>query len=360
MSCSIKDVARRAGVSVGTVSRVINGHDNVADNLVSAVKTAINELGYSKNSAARLLAGQRGFSRLRTGNIGLWMAEAGDAWSNNHTYVSYLNGVQNVCTRCGCHLILEHEVSGEQIPACVRDGKVDGLIVKALNRIPPILSELAGQIPVVGLSMNESSLSLPQVTTDNRAAGEEVCRYLWQRGHRRIGFIAIPHTHRMFADRMAGYSYFLNSMGAFDPALLRISPENNNGKPWKNFPDLRPFLSALLELAVPPTAIITANDWMAYGLCEAAREMRLRIPENLSVVGFDHLDHPFAFPRLTSWSIPMREMGETAAEWLLDLISQDRRCDCRPTFRLVNGSLIEHDSVRDCPALSEIRAFSAQ
>lgn len=95
----IRDVAKMAGVSVGTVSRVINGFDNIAPERIDAVREAIRVLGYRKNSAAQLLAGRRGGSRLRTGNIGLWMAEMGNEWSSNSIYINYLSGIEEVCAR---------------------------------------------------------------------------------------------------------------------------------------------------------------------------------------------------------------------------------------------------------------------
>lgn len=147
MACSIRDVAKMAGVSVGTVSRVINGFDNIAPERIDAVREAIRVLGYRKNSAAQLLAGRRGGSRLRTGNIGLWMAEMGNEWSSNSIYINYLSGIEEVCARRGCHVLLEHTSAADGIPRCVHDGKVDGLIVKAVNDIPPVLGELARQLP---------------------------------------------------------------------------------------------------------------------------------------------------------------------------------------------------------------------
>ena len=130
MACSIRDVAKMAGVSVGTVSRVINGFDNIAPERIDAVREAIRVLGYRKNSAAQLLAGRRGGSRLRTGNIGLWMAEMGNEWSSNSIYINYLSGIEEVCARRGCHVLLEHTSAADGIPRCVHDGKVDGLIVR--------------------------------------------------------------------------------------------------------------------------------------------------------------------------------------------------------------------------------------
>lgn len=353
MNCNIKDVAKLAGVSVGTVSRVINGSEAVAGKRVDAVKKAIAELGYQKNSAAQLLAGKRGNSRLRTGNIGLWMAEMADEWISNPVYTNYLSGIESVCAARGYHVLIEHGGSFGY-PRCVHEGKVDGLIVKAVNRIPEILTELNGRLPLIGLSMFERELPLAQVTTDNQLAGEEVCRYLWMRGHRRIGFVSNNDHHRMFFSRLNGYEYYLRQQGAYDSALVYSGKADELTYPEENFPDLHAAVDKLFSNADPPTAIIAANDWMAAGLYEALADRNLRIPEDVSIIAFDHLTNLFLRPRLTSYAVPMYEMGRTAAEWVLNMIEAGTRHEnTGPEFRMVTGRIFEHASVS---ALNQIPA----
>ncbi len=352
MTCSIKDVAKMAGVSVGTVSRVINGFENIAPERIDAVREAIRVLGYRKNSAAQLLAGQRGGSRLRTGNIGLWMAEMGNEWSSNSVYINYLSGIEEVCAQRGCHLLLEHTSAVDEIPRCVREGKVDGLIVKALNAIPPVLVELSRQLPVIGLSMLEREIPIAQVTTDNHQAGAEVCRFLWERGHRRIGFILMNH-HRMFLARLQGYEEFLRSRDAFDADLIwSTRPGTDSSRPEKEFPDMSGAADHLMSLREPPTAVIAANDWMAAGLYMALEKRGVRIPEDLSVIGFDHLANLFLRPRLTSYETPMRGMGAAAAEWIIDLIEHGMTLE-GPVFRMVRGEIAVHNSVADLSTQKE-------
>ena len=346
MSCNIKDVAKMAGVSVGTVSRVINGFENIAPQRIDAVREAIRVLGYRKSSAAQLLAGHRGGSRLRTGNIGLWMAEMGNEWSSNSIYINYLSGIEEECSRRGCHVLLEHSSALDGVPRCVHDGKVDGLIVKALNTIPPILPELSHRLPVVGLSMLERELPIAQVSTDNHQAGAEVCQYLWDRGHRRIGFVLLNH-HRMFLARLQGYEEFLRTRDAFDPNLVWSAwPTPDSHLPEKDFPDMSEAVNQLMSLPEVPSAIIAANDWMAAGLYTALEQRGLRIPEDVSVIGFDHLANLFLRPRLTSYETPMREMGKAAAEWIIDQIEHGMNLE-GPVFRMVRGEIAVHQSVRE-------------
>lgn len=345
MKSNIKDVAKLAGVSVGTVSRVINGGEGVAGSRIAAVKAAIAELGYQKNSVAQMLAGRRGGSRLATGNIGVWMPEMGNDWIANQVYSNYLGGIESVCARRGYHVLIEHGGT-TNYPRCVHDGKVDGLIVKAINVIPEVLYELGGELPVVGLSMFDRRLPLPQVTTDNRLAGEEVCRYLWNKGHRRIAFASTNRCHQMFFDRRVGYEYFLSQHDAYDSKLdcaLMLSDQN---QPEENFPDMSPIVDMLFANLRPPTAIIAANDWMAAGLYEALFARNLRIPEDVSLVGFDHLPQLCLRPRLTSFAVPMYEMGRVAAELLLDRIAAGSlSTGAVPEFRMVTGQIVEHGSV---------------
>ena len=210
-----------------------------------------------------------------------------------------------------------------------------------------MLGELARQLPVIGLSMLERDIPIAQVSTDDHRAGEQVCRYLWERGHRRIAFVSMRCHHRMFLARQQGYEEFLRARDAFDPELVQNAlPGPNPNLPEKEFPDMSGPLEALLGLPEPPTAVIAANDWMAAGFYEAMEQRKLRVPEDLSVIGFDHLANLFLRPRLTSYETPMRGMGAAAAEWIIDMIEHGDSA-AGPTFRMVNGEIVVHESVSD-------------
>jgi len=273
------------------------------------------------------------------------MAEMDDEWSSNPVYINYLSGIESVCAAHGYHVLIEHGGSSSY-PCCVHEGKVDGLIVKAMNRIPEILTELNDSLPLIGLSMFDRRLPLAQVTTDNQLAGEEVCRYLWARGHRRIGFVSTNDHHQMFFSRRNGYEYFLRQQEAYDPALVYSKENDLQIFPEENFPDLHAAVDKIYANANPPTAIIAANDWMAAGLYEALADRNLRVPEDVSVIAFDHLTNLFLKPRLTSYAVPMYEMGRTAAEWVLDMINAGTKHEkTGPKFRMVVGRIFEHASV---------------
>lgn len=343
---TVKDVARKAKVSVGTVSRVLNRAENIHPENISRVENAVKILGYRKCNAAQLLVSHKNSSSVRTGNIGLVFSELNATWRGRPHLACYTKGVERACREHGYHAIIEWAGDADEgvLPACVREGKIDGVIIKSLT----VDYKKYENLPVVGLS--DDMAPIRHVAPDNRNAGRYITEYLWNKGHRRISFISNASNHPMFIKRYQGYEEFLRKNNAFYPDLVKVYDDHIlSNKPQQSFPDMSIPLKKLLTLPQQeqPTAIITANDWIAGGVYAALHQLNISIPDQISVIGFDNLDTLCCslFPTLTSYAIPFEKIAYIAAKTLLALINNPSS-EQRASIELVQGELIERESVR--------------
>ncbi|WP_020209087.1 LacI family DNA-binding transcriptional regulator [Gilvimarinus chinensis] len=304
---TIDDVAALAGVSMKTVSRVVNNEPNVRASTREKVQAAINELDYRPSQSARSLAANRSYV------LGLLY----DNPSANYV-IDVQEGALQTCRRAGYDLLIhpcrhtEPELADEVL-ALVRQGRVDGLILT-----PPVsdMTELvdglvSAGVPFVRLSPTENKSACPYVqTNDQEAAYDMTCRLL-ELGHKRIGFIAGHPDHKAVAERYQGY------LAALKESRIKPSPELV-AQGYNSFDSGRECAKVLLDLPEPPSAIFASNDDMAAGVIKEAHHRRLSIPGALSVAGFD--DTPVAhqiYPSLTTVSQPIEEMASKAAELLI-------------------------------------------
>ncbi len=305
---SIHDVAKRAGVSIKTVSRVINDEPNVRDNTRAVVQKAIKELNYRPNASARSLKGRRSYL------IGLLYDNP------SPSYVARVQqGVIDETRRRGYDLLI-HPCSyrdpgiSDEIEALVRHANADGLILTPpLSDDHDLLARLKElKTPNVRIGAVEPDTGSAMVTTNDRDAVADLTRYLASLGHTRIGFIVGHPDHKAVANRFQGYQDGLKSSGIdMDNELVM---QGNN-----SFESGEECARKLLLHSHRPTAIIASNDDMATGVLRVAHEMKLSMPQDLSVAGFD--DIPMAsqvWPSLTTVKQPVKRMGERAASLLLD------------------------------------------
>jgi LacI family transcriptional regulator len=303
---TIVDVAALAGVSIKTVSRVVNGEANVADAKRAAVNAAVASLGYRPSASARTLAGARSFL------IAMFFDNPSEA---------YLRDLQQgVVTRCrdsGYHLVVEpldRHAAGvcDQIRATVMDLRVDGVVLTCpLGEDPKILAMLADLgVPFTAIGPMPGS-DIPGVSMDDEAAAFEMTEHLVNLGHRRIGFIKGHAEFGVTPLRWRGYRRALEAHGLGAPDELVVQG-------GFTFQSGLAGAEALLSLADPPTAIFASNDDMALGVLALAHQRGVSVPGELSVVGFDDTPAAAAWrPRLTTVRQPIYEMGFTAADMLI-------------------------------------------
>ena len=344
---TIKDVAREAGVSPMTVSRVINGKSNVRQSTRDKIQKAITKVNYRPNVGARLLGGRRTYQFLMlydNPNVG-WMGEL-------------LIGMMNSCRRIGYHLSIEGvgefegqaagtDVDPAEVHQLIDRSRVDGIILPppiCFNRA--VLDVVKAQnIPCVRITGSPQRGIELRVSIDNCAAGYEITQHLINLGHEDIAIIKGPELFVASALRHEGYSRAMRDHG------LRIREAYIT---TGNFDVQSGYVGArkLLRQKHRPTAIFASNDEMAAGALAAAQELKISVPERLSVAGFD--DAPIAhsvWPRLTTVRQPLRAMGEHSVELLDRWVRHmdDQTLDAVKPVVLLDYELIERQSTGPCP-----------
>jgi LacI family transcriptional regulator len=332
-SVTIIDVAKRAGVSFKTVSRVLNREKNVHVHTRDRVLAAAAELGYRPNIGARSLAGARSYL------IGLFIDNPSFA------YIGTVQlGAMSRCRLDGYHLLVETldiaaEDAGADLGRLLSAVRLDGLILTPpICDDPAVLEALeARAIPYVRLSPDHEPERAPRVGMDDAGAAQEMTRRLLELGHRDIGFVEGPAGHGASTLRRAGFLAALAEAG--------VAPRDALIRPGRfDFRSGLEAADAMLDQARPPTAIFASNDEMALGVTMAAHRRGLNIPADLSIAGFD--DIPAAttvWPRLTTVRQPIFEMAAAAADLLISGEAKTRDA-AWPPRRLLDFEILIRDS----------------
>jgi LacI family transcriptional regulator len=301
---TIADVAARAGVSLATVSRVMNGNSSVDQTLAERVRAAAAELNYSASPLARsLVLG-------KTNTIAVVVPDL-----ENPTFHGVLRGLGRAAAHDGYHILIadsSESVAEERILAVETRRRCDGLILCA-PRMPggdlrPLLEELK---PVVLVNRDAGSTSTPVVAADYRTALTDLLKLLYGYGHRSLVFLAGAPQSASNSRRLAAVRDFLDDHPDAGVQVLRGGVSFGDG-----------YEAAERVLASGATGVLAFNDLAAMGLMSALSERGVRVPADLSVVGFD--DIPFArylTPPLTTASVPVTELGAHAWHRMWDLLN---------------------------------------
>jgi LacI family transcriptional regulator len=326
---TIVDVARESGVSYSTVSRVLNNYEYVKPATREKVLQAAQRLGYVPNQQARSLAGGR--SNL----IGVLVPGL-----DNGYIIEIVRGIDEELAQAGYNLILytthRHEGREAEYISGIVNGAADGLLL-VVPMISATYLEVLHQrnFPCVLIDQSDPAAQNTCVYASNVEGAYAATRHLIELGHRRIGFITGLMGLQSAVDRLQGYTNALNDHGiARDDRLIVHGNFMESGG--------RGAANTLLDLDPPPTAIFASNDLSAFGAIAAIRERGLRVPEDISVVGFDDLPQArMSYPRLTTVHQPIEEMGRIAVRMLLQQIETP---DSAPTRVMVETHLILRDS----------------
>jgi LacI family transcriptional regulator, galactose operon repressor len=330
-SVTIQDVARAASVSVSTVSRVLNDKDDVAPETYQRVRGIIADLGYTSSLAARSMRSRR------TGVIGLIMPELEDPFC-----IQVMKGINHAIVALDYDLIAytsgsikkQSKAAREQHYVSLLNGSItDGVII-----VTPAATSFSTAAPAVAVDPNNECPDCPSVISTNHAGVLAAMEYLIGLGHRRIGFIGGRPDLQSASRRLQGYLDALAQAGIpSDPDLIEAGDFSTETG--------RLCAQRLLSLPEPPTAILAANDQSAIGAMEAARQAGLRIPEDLSLVGFDNIPQAaYVNPGLTTVDQFIVKMGYIATEILVGLI-QGKPLD--DNLYTIPTQLVVRDSCRN-------------
>ncbi|MCL2465585.1 MAG: LacI family transcriptional regulator [Micrococcales bacterium] len=304
---TITDVARVAGVSVSTVSKVINSRDGVAQDTYTRVNQVIDELGYEGSLVARSLRSHH------TGVIGLLVNEF-EPFSTE-----ILKGAAAAALADSDYDVLAYtggRRSGGEGWERRYLTRLSGTLIDGAVLVTPTVVDAEAIVPVVAIDPHAGPLGYPTVDSDNFTGGVLATRYLIELGHRRIGFIAGRADLESARLRESGYRKALADAGIpVDETLVRVGAYQRESA----------HIPATELLAMPdrPTAIFASNDLSAIGTLDIARRMGLTVPDDLSVVGFDDIpESVLSMPPLTTIHQPIQEMGASAIRLLLSLLRE--------------------------------------
>ncbi len=329
---TIHDVAARAGVSVATVSRVLNGKELVREETSKQVRAAAKSLRYVPNIAARSL------SIRRSQTIGIVLPDV-----HGEFFSEVIRGIDLAARAEGYHILVSGSHSNPAQMLEVVDtmrGRVDGLLVMAPDVTLAPLEELP-KMPVVLL--NSSGANGDAITIDNYGGARAMMRHLHGLGHTRIAFVCGPSHNADARERLRGYRHAMRGMAAKSLRALECSGD---------FTEESGFAAGnkIAAQASRPTAVFSANDSMAVGVLASFAAAGIKVPEGMTVVGFD--DIPIAryvAPPLTTMRVDIAELGRRAFALLLDAINDPfahkSRHERVATTLVVRNSCMEPQSI---------------
>ncbi len=311
---NIREVAKRAGVSTATVSRVLSRPDVVSPDTRTRVLKAVERLGYSPNSVAK---------NLRTLKSCKLLVTVPDI--SNPFFALILQGIEEAAQKNGYAVLVgdtrHDEMREERYAQMLKQKEADGLIFLG-HRLPRVAASVVQEsapycAPIVNGCEFSAELGVPSVHIDNAKAAAEAMDHLYGLGHREIGVVTGPLLSPLSRDRLAGARALARGRGLEqDLVVMQGDFSIRSGAAAAE---------ALLQRASPPTAVFCFNDEMAMGVIAEARRRGIQVPRDLSVVGFDDIRFAECVdPALTTIAQPMRAIGEGTVRLLLEILNGSR------------------------------------
>ena len=329
---SMKDIALRCGVSVATVSKALNGQPDIGEETRSRIVETAREMGYMTNSAARALKTNR------TYNLGVLFVDDRRSGLTHEYFAAMLESVKVEAESHGYDItFISHNVGGRPtsyLQHCLYRG-VDGVVIACVDFGAPDVRELVeSSVPVVTIDrIFDNRLA---VMSDNVAGVSTLVRHVHEKGHRKIAFLHGERTS-VTNNRLIGFHRTCEALGLEIPDAYVVECVYHD-------PDrCAEATRQLMALPDPPTCILFPDDFSAIGGMNALMAMGLRIPEDISVAGYDGI-HLAKVLRLTTYSQNAQALGKTAAERLISLIEHPKTTVLDRV--LIEGSLMEGNSVR--------------
>ena len=329
----MKDIALRCGVSVATVSKALNGHQDIGEATRERITQTAKELGYTANSAARALKTNR------TYNLGILFVDLQNSGLTHEYFAAALNSFRIEAERCGYDITFINSNVGHQNRSYLQHALyrgVDGVAIICVEFHDPFLQELVySDLPVV--TLDHAFHNRSAVLSDNMNGMESLVRFAYSRGHRRIAYIHGDRT-AVTENRLTGFYRACEALG------LKIPAEFLGSCHYHEPVSCYEATKKLLSQPSLPSCIFFPDDYACIGGINAIREAGLRIPEDISIVGYDGMDLAKAMsPRLTTWEQNTDELGRIAAARLIERV--EHPLTTPPEHIVVPGRLLEGESV---------------
>lgn len=332
---SIKDVSARCGVSVATVSKALNDHSDIAEATKENVRRIAKEMGYFPNSSARALKTNR------TYNIGVLFVDEAQSGLTHEYFANVLDSFKVEADRNGYDITFISKHTGQKNMSYYEHSKyrgVDGVVIACIDFSDPQVVELIrGELPVVTIDHVFDNRSA--IISDNAKGMRDLITYIYEMGHRKIAYI-----------HGADSSVTQNRVGSFYKTLgelgIDVSDDYVRSGIYHDPATTAKITKELLELKDRPTCIIFPDDFSTIGGMNAIKEMGLRIPEDISIAGYDGiLLSQVLEPKLTTLQQDTKALGSSAAEKLIALIENPKASVIERV--VVEGNVIHGKSVRN-------------
>lgn len=331
---NIHDVAQLAGVSIATVSRVLQGSPKVSPNTRNRINEAIEKLNYHPNKLAQ------NFRTQRTNNILIILPELGNTF-----YAEILAGIESVVNKQGYKILI---VSSHGQPALeaslysmLEEKQVDGVINFSASLPAEVMHKYANQHPVIIACRKLLDGNLPNVAIDNEKASFDIVNYMLNLGHKRFCYLAGPSELPLYNDRLLGFrrALALRNITVDENLILHCEPTIQGG--YDN-------VTKLLNRGASFSALVASGDTLAIGAIRALNRFGRAVPSECAVVGFDDIELSSIFsPSLTTVRQPHRQIGIRSAEQLLNIIGGGEPPLCT---EILNYELVIRESSGDfCP-----------
>jgi len=339
---TLEDVAKSAGVSIKTVSRVVNNEPNVSEDTQKRVSRAIEELNYRPNVSARNLASQRSHLIAL-----LYDDPAAYELPSSGYIINMQEGVLKACRENNYDLLIhpcrpKNRNIIREIKSLIDHARPDGIIVAApLSNMPKIIRtiESAGTT-VVCLSPGKKDPKHSTISTNDQEISGMMVHHLHSLGHKSIAFIAGEPSHKAVANRLSGFRKGMQECGLKIQEALILQGDNSVGAG-------ETATEKLMARKSPPTAIFAANDDMAVGVMRAAKRLGIVIPDELSVAGYDDIAlAKQVYPTLTTITQPLAKMAEHAAKIVIEGATSKEAVQ---RFEIIPGTLQIRESTGRVP-----------
>ncbi|WP_214716114.1 LacI family DNA-binding transcriptional regulator [Exiguobacterium sp. s151] len=329
---TIYDLAKKTGFSITTVSKALNNYKDVSEKTRAKILKAAAEMDYLPNAHAQSLSTKKSWA------IGVMFSEANEVGMKHPFFNGIIESFRHATEEHGYDLIFASRNLRNRDMSYLEHFKhraVDGIVVICSDRMDEQVQELMqSDIPIVVVDMDSANCSV--VYSDNAEGARMAVNYLYELGHRAIAHIAGDSSIDAGAARVKGYEL---AMHALD---LPIQPGYLVNAGFFSVEEGKQAMEKLLLLASPPTAVFVAGDQMAIGAIEAVHEHGLRVPEDISIIGYDDIEMiKYITPKLTTIRQDTDEIGEAAAELLIEQMTAKER---RTERRVIPVRLIERAS----------------
>ncbi|MFL1675447.1 LacI family DNA-binding transcriptional regulator [Paenibacillus dendritiformis] len=310
MSVTIIDVAKQAGVSPSTVSRVLSNHPRISAKTAQRVREVMADLGYHPNVMAKSLVSKV------SNTIAVLLHRPAEELFLNLFFSEVMRGLVTQASRAGFDLLMTtgatEQEELEAVTRLVKGKRVDGVILLYSRRNDPIVSFLEEQqFPFVLIGRSEEHPDILSVNNDNVQAAYDATRHLIDQGHRRIGFVSGPSNLMISKDRMAGYQTALREAGIVGRPEWIVEGEFLQESGYRA-------MSFFMSLPERPTALVAIDDVVAFGVLRGLMELGYRVPDDLSLVSFNNVPlSELATPPITSVDIGIYQLGYTASQTLI-------------------------------------------